>query len=213
MRGKVRLTVQGLLPPQDHPRVCGEKTSTRVGCVTFWGSPPHMRGKVDVYRVCVQREGITPAYAGKSGVLISGGGLRRDHPRICGEKTDHFYNSGPVSGSPPHMRGKAARRRCFQSPAGITPAYAGKSPALLCCEYWVEDHPRICGEKSWTLFVCCNLLGSPPHMRGKAKSRCTKTTEYRITPAYAGKSIEDTAEAAAAGDHPRICGEKTKKIP
>ena len=36
---------------------------------------------------------------------------------------------------------------------------------------------------------------------------------YGITPAYAGKSVEVRAGNLWEKDHPRVCGEKTKKIP
>ena len=55
------------LSQQDHPRLCGEKSRYRV---TLWitaGSPPPMRGKDDLRHGRFQRQGITPAYAGKSG--------------------------------------------------------------------------------------------------------------------------------------------------
>ena len=35
----------------------------------------------------------------------------------------------------------------------------------------------------------------------------------RITPAYAGKSTSWLTVTGGTGDHPRLCGEKTKKIP
>ena len=35
----------------------------------------------------------------------------------------------------------------------------------------------------------------------------------RITPAYAGKSAAGSALLVGGLDHPRVCGEKTKKIP
>ena len=55
---------------KDHPRLCGEKSfeQFRIFCVK--GSPPPMRGKV--VRLLDNRKclGITPAYAGKSGVMF-----------------------------------------------------------------------------------------------------------------------------------------------
>ena len=52
----------------------------------------------------------------------------------------------------------------------------------------IEDHPRLCGEKSieGQRRVCKE--GSPPPMRGKVKKEIKKIQEQRITPAYAGKS-------------------------
>ena len=49
----------------DHPRLCGEKTSSGFDSVTAVGSPPPMRGKVTVQSDAVDHGGITPAYAGK----------------------------------------------------------------------------------------------------------------------------------------------------
>ena len=71
---------------RDHPRVCGEKSSGNLSRVLGQGSPPRMRGKVSpVVRVrCFT--GITPAYAGKSAPAGNRQGVRRDHPRVCGEK-------------------------------------------------------------------------------------------------------------------------------
>ena len=45
-----------------------------------------MRGKdyADFDHTC--KNGITPAYAGKSGNVGKSGFYRRDHPRLCGEK-------------------------------------------------------------------------------------------------------------------------------
>ena len=50
----------------DHPRVCGEKLDHLLVDVVGEGSPPRMRGKGVVQRVCAESGGITPAYAGKS---------------------------------------------------------------------------------------------------------------------------------------------------
>ena len=75
--------------------------------------------------------GITPAYAGKS--------LKRrmrqfgcqDHPRLCGEKHPLLPPPFHDIGSPPPMRGKVSELFEKKLVSGITPAYAGKSPAVL----------------------------------------------------------------------------------
>ena len=43
--GKSRSHVHHRLIVGDHPRICGEKRSTRRAASRFSGSPPHMRGK------------------------------------------------------------------------------------------------------------------------------------------------------------------------
>ena len=52
-----------------------------------------------------------------------------------------------------------------------SPAYAGKSFAV--------EVPQYC------------VTGSPPPMRGKAGYRSRNFLTFRITPAYAGKSVPD----------------------
>ena len=50
-------------------------------------------------------------------------------------------------------------------------------------------------------------------MRGKDDRICGQHHSGRITPAYAGKSVFDVSQTDQQRDHPRLCGEKTKKIP
>ena len=52
-------------------------------------------------------------------------------------------------------------------------------------------------------------MGSPPRMRGKASALDVLPLPCGITPAYAGKSSEDTRRSGTNGDHPRVCGEKS----
>ena len=54
-------------PEQDHPRVCGEKTSVQVMVEQPKGSPPHMRGKVQQPQQRGSAPGITPRVRGKGG--------------------------------------------------------------------------------------------------------------------------------------------------
>ena len=50
-------------------------------------------------------------------------------------------------------------------------------------------------------------------MRGKAIPFLVGGFKLRITPAYAGKSVKNCGAGGVKRDHPRVCGEKTKKIP
>ena len=71
---------------EDHPRLCGEKSSMTIVFFLLAGSPPPMRGKASRSRRFCSLTGITPAYAGKREVAGLFSHLRRDHPRLCGEK-------------------------------------------------------------------------------------------------------------------------------
>ena len=88
-----------------------------------------MRGKGGLHLFAADRQGITPAYAGKSDQEILGPRNAEDHPRLCGEKPCSKIFVKGVSGSPPPMRGKAVQLDFARPLKGITPAYAGKSDA------------------------------------------------------------------------------------
>ena len=177
------------------------------------GSPPRMRGKEKIQSYRDECDGITPAYAGKSLRSVPDLRRNRDHPRVCGEKNLNALVRMATPGSPPRMRGKASARCQTCAETGITPAYAGKS--LRC---WVKtlpcwDHPRVCGEKPKIGSDWKSPGGSPPRMRGKARDCCALSVCKGITPAYAGKRACRSQDRLKAWDHPRVCGEKTKKIP
>ena len=111
------------------------------------------------------------------------------------------------------MRGKVVAHCVRQNAVRITPAYAGKRPGNVSGAHNVWDHPRVCGEKQVNTVDTYPPAGSPPRMRGKVREMKTGKTRRGITPAYAGKSPEEPREERTAQDHPRVCGEKTKKIP
>ena len=133
---------------------------------------------------------------------------RKDHPRICGEKSLLVCRFALSRGSPPHMRGKVFLRALCEDFAGITPAYAGKRFVSLSAPSRCQDHPRICGEKFNDVCSPVAVKGSPPHMRGKGPVVSIILAEHRITPAYAGKRPRCSSRTLSQPDHPRICGEK-----
>ena len=85
----------------------------------------------------------------------------------------------------------------------------GKVLALASLMLCHRDHPRVCGEKEAPLTQERVHVGSPPRMRGKASALDVLPLPCGITPAYAGKSSEDTRRSGTNGDHPRVCGEKS----
>ena len=111
------------------------------------------------------------------------------------------------------MRGKVYLVAELFPGNGITPAYAGKSFRLFIAVWLEEDHPRVCGEKSMCTRSPLSGSGSPPRMRGKATAALRLDGANGITPAYAGKSKRCVYDRLSVQDHPRVCGEKTKKIP
>ena len=111
------------------------------------------------------------------------------------------------------MRGKVVIDNTYNCISRITPAYAGKRCSKLLRTYNDKDHPRLCGEKGDFDEVSCWQAGSPPPMRGKDQFATDFFRNSRITPAYAGKRFLVYFSDSGYRDHPRLCGEKTKKIP
>ena len=69
------------------------------------------------------------------------------------------------------------------------------------------------GEKHIANFNDESGTGSPPRGRGKVFVCHVKTSKFGITPAWAGKSWRYFQREHSGKDHPRVGGEKTKKIP
>ena len=157
------------------------------------GSPPRVRGKDPRTSPSALSSGITPAYAGKSQTVSFGTTGRKDHPRVCGEK-----KMEPI---------------IKVDNVWITPAYAGKRKARHGMGQGYRDHPRVCGEKNNGIIYHRRRIGSPPRMRGKGCAASGRECSCGITPAYAGKSVRCRSFRGPFWDHPRVCGEKTKKIP
>ncbi len=107
----------------------GEKQMEQ-GAGRLWvGSPPRGRGKVSKGIKPSDERGITPAWAGKRQTAAMPRTMTRVHPRMGREKTMYFEDKYFCRGSPPHGRGKAEQQAYEQLQSGITPAWAGKSPA------------------------------------------------------------------------------------
>ena len=94
------------------------------------GSPPRMRGKLNVMVFTEGTDRITPADAGKTLEGRLKLGVFGDHPRGCGENCDIIHLYKRSVGSPPRMRGKLFQRVKVGRPERITPADAGKTGLL-----------------------------------------------------------------------------------
>ena len=67
---------------------------------------------------------------------------------MCGEKAYSLVILFVDVGSPPHVRGKETAVVILACIDRITPACAGKSIDGFCDFFDIQDHPRMCGEKS-----------------------------------------------------------------
>ena len=187
-RGKVTPCIFWLWGSRITPAWAGKSRLRKMYRPAFTGSPPHRRGKARVQRQDGPGVGITPAQAGKRHTGRRCRGLGWDHPRAGGEKVYRPTADPNNRGSPPHGRGKAERAAGRHRPAGITPAWAGKSGRSCGQTSASRDHPRVGGEKGFPTFWSRKNSGSPPHWRGKVIKKPQGLGRKRITPAWAGKS-------------------------
>ena len=110
-----------------HPRVGGENTLMRAETGAEFGSSPRGRGKRAIRGGRRRRDGLIPAWAGKTPRRPA----RHDgcwaHPRVGGENVDDGDQPIPRAGSSPRGRGKhqGEGRRLLR--LGLIPAWAGKT--------------------------------------------------------------------------------------
>ena len=170
--------------------MCGEEMDLLVASLSNTGSPPRVRGRVNVYAIRHNKPGITPACAGKRCASPNIAARFKDHPRVCGEELAKAQGEVLNKGSPPRVRGRVNHGFMTPFQDRITPACAGKSHALDCEELMDE--------------------GSPPRVRGRDTTTRPMPLYSRITPACAGKSHTAHSSDPHKEDHPRVCGEESK---
>ena len=105
--GKTEYPATGGQPRPAHPRVGGENSSAALAGAGASGSSPRGRGKRRKCRALTARQGLIPAWAGKTRCGCATGKTRWAHPRVGGGKLE-VLNTRPT-------------------PAGLIPAWAGKT--------------------------------------------------------------------------------------
>ena len=110
------------------------------------------------------------------------------------------------------MRGTRSLRSTTAVSSGIIPAYAGNTQLFVhVCELH-GDHPRVCGEHRLIVSQVFLDLGSSPRMRGTPMPESEARARRGIIPAYAGNTKAKASKWSARRDHPRVCGEHTKRL-
>ena len=110
------------------------------------------------------------------------------------------------------MRGTHAFNPSGKDSGGIIPAYAGNTAAVKLAQLDDGDHPRVCGEHTLSGIAERTGLGSSPRMRGTRVAQCDDRAGGGIIPAYAGNTSLVILVCTAPRDHPRVCGEHTKRL-
>ncbi len=130
---------------------------------------------------------------------------------MCGEQCDSLQADPIRRGSPPRVRGTGKNENGLASWRGSAPAWAGAGSGKYVERCLGRDHPRVCGEQPVNLRFSVRMRGSPPRVRGTGMGDRSCNMTRRITPACAGNRQAIRTRVFMAWDHPRVCGEKTKK--
>ena len=104
------------------------------------------------------------------------------------------------------MRERPAEAPAAPAPAGITPARAGKTFAIIVTSLHGQDHPRSCGKDSTADMEIYMNSGSPPLVRERHTAGHGAKASDGITPARAGKTRRSVRRRFLFRDHPRSCG-------
>ena len=113
--------------PSDHPRACGEHTTTINGQNLHGGSSPRLRGTLANGSPSAGQSRIIPAPAGNTLEVPKTHCFTSDHPRACGEhNVGHFDETRPA-GSSPRLRGTHTHTSRHSGRVRIIPAPAGNT--------------------------------------------------------------------------------------
>ena len=111
-----------------------------------------MRGKPDILSKDFQPGGITPAHAGKMGVITGNQRYIRDHPRACGE--NHFLcRIARTKRRSPRACGENRIVELFGSQQNESPPCVGKTVVAPPFFNRGENHPRACSEIPQLFYV------------------------------------------------------------
>ena len=132
---------------------------------------------------------------------------------MCGEQRSVALVFRYRLGSPPRVRGTAGLKVVSKDESGITPACAGNRRVHQAGRIHTWDHPRVCGEQLENRASFPAGAGSPPRVRGTVIAIVKAVPQIGITPACAGNRLFLPLRKASERDHPRVCGEQTKKSP
>ena len=211
-----------------HPRVGGENAADFDGTNGSVGSSPRGRGKLHAVGGELSRNGLIPAWAGKTPRYRRWRRPRTAHPRVGGENVISPFAIASRKGSSPRGRGKPERRGHHatqevahprvggenvhaptSAPSGywLIPAWAGKTGLDMTHPPLLTAHPRVGGENLPSQPVPLAEGGSSPRGRGKLQVEASGADRLRLIPAWAGKTVSTASLSTLRPAHPRVGGE------
>ncbi len=171
----------------EHPRVCGDDSSTLAVLRRDRGAPPRVRGRPQHRASDARLRGSTPACAGTTRDVTSPPARLWEHPRVCGDDVSEEDAAKLRKGAPPRVRGR---------PAGAVRWAAA-----------VREHPRVCGDDDRGRTVSQLRGGAPPRVRGRHRLKRRVGLPQGSTPACAGTTPPCRSASCWTPEHPRVCGD------
>ncbi len=211
--GNTAATIPTRRSPRAHPRMGGEHPEGMAWAEDYEGSPPHGRGTPAHLPCYVPLPGLTPAWAGNTGVLTFTCPADGAHPRMGGEHHSSAAAAATGGGSPPHGRGTRRPQRRPRRRHGLTPAWAGNTWTCSAPSPAASAHPRMGGEHRLPAIGPIWRPGSPPHGRGTRGAVHVAPGDHGLTPAWAGNTAASTAARRRGRAHPRMGGEHLTSVP
>jgi len=191
-----------------HPRVCGERGSSRSSVRSDPGSSPRVRGTGRPIRRRGQLDRFIPACAGNGDRAMPSCSRISVHPRVCGERATTCSSGPRPTGSSPRVRGTAYRRDNCPACRRFIPACAGNGRCAVTFTDSASVHPRVCGERRSRCAADKVNVGSSPRVRGTVVPDPFLFTAHRFIPACAGNGGTGCSIQVRRSVHPRVCGER-----
>ena len=180
--------------PPVHPRMRGERASNPAKAVRPSGSSPHARGTprdVDGELVIVR---FIPACAGNASRRASRSRNMAVHPRMRGERVGPETIEDSGVGSSPHARGTLDFAQLAPDRRRFIPACAGNAASRRMRTTLQTVHPRMRGERVFSIQQNGHVIGSSPHARGTLWFVRKGDAPDRFIPACAGNASPVTSE-------------------
>ena len=169
----------------------GENVKPQRGSRVNDGSSPRGRGKHEEPQARGPRQGLIPAWAGKT--------------------IQSAVQTVADFGSSPRGRGKPLRARGNHEVARLIPAWAGKTCSRCGQPGGGWAHPRVGGENALDVDPTDVDDGSSPRGRGKLRRGHVRSRPARLIPAWAGKTRTRSCSFLSFRAHPRVGGENARR--
>ncbi len=170
------------------------------------GSSPLTRGGLQKRRTKAGKTGLIPAYAGRTCRCRCLARRGWAHPRLRGADGSLTRSTPTASGSSPLTRGGLSEASAKADKNGLIPAYAGRTTFTSFQSISNGAHPRLRGADPGVASARRRFRGSSPLTRGGPVNIVKTIVDFRLIPAYAGRTLIRFSFLTRSTAHPRLRG-------